>query len=270
EDRRRKEEDEKRRKEDARRRDEDARRLKEDKERQEQKRTKQYAQAFGQEIEGGASRRKQPHQRQSYSPPKHGRPSGQTRASSHYIPRGQQTFQKGAQQFEEVVAQGRRKKKHGPDKEQDSIAEEEALQRRIDKIKADRVKRAEEEKERVALERKSRSVERAVSAQSQQKASSSQRPESDRQSSAEQKYSKERGPSPLDQQKQAQRSQSTGERSHRSRSRDSAKSSGSHPSPLADPATRYHQQVTQELQQYKGPLEFFRGGATSMASMSCG
>ncbi|MCP4475860.1 MAG: hypothetical protein GY821_15105, partial [Gammaproteobacteria bacterium] len=132
------------------------------------------------------------------------------------------------------------------------------------------MKRAEEEKERVALERKSRSVERAVSAQSQQKASSSQRPESDRQSSAERKYSKERGPSPLEQQKQAQRSQSTGERSHRSRSRDSAKSSGSYPSPLADPATRYHQQVTQELQQYKGPLEFFRGGATSMASMSCG
>ncbi|MCP4494851.1 MAG: hypothetical protein GY820_47255, partial [Gammaproteobacteria bacterium] len=271
EDRRRKEEDEKRKKEDAHRKEEDARRLREDKERREQKRTEQYAQEFGKELEGGASKRKHPHQRQSYSPPRHSRPSGQTRATSHYIPRGQQGFQQGVQQFEKVVAQGRPRKRHeSVNKEQDSMAEEAALQRRIDKIKADRLKRAEEEKERVALERKSRSMERTGGAQSQQKASSSQKPDPDRQSSAERKYSKERGPSSKEKKKQAQRSQSTGERSHRSRSRDSAKSSGSYPSPLADPATRYHQQVTQELQQYKGPLEFFRGGATSMASMSSG
>ncbi|MCP4486852.1 MAG: hypothetical protein GY820_05965, partial [Gammaproteobacteria bacterium] len=251
EDERRRQEDQRRAKEDARRREEDERRRRED----EAKRAVQFAQDFGQQMDHsgrGQSRRKEPRSRQSYSPPKPPRGSFPARAQSHQygVSQGQQG---GAPQQQSLPQQQSASSSQGnyDYKEWASLQEEAKLQKKMDELKASRLRRFEDQQKRIAQERQSRPEQKAAGSQYK---SSSTRPSGAQSESnnKESQYARDRGPGPLGQQgADSSRPQSSDARLHREGSRER---SGSVSQSQGGPIAQYHRRVEQEQKEMESMM----------------
>ncbi|MCP4486214.1 MAG: hypothetical protein GY820_02680, partial [Gammaproteobacteria bacterium] len=132
------------------------------------------------------------------------------------------------------------------------MAKQAELQKQLSALKQEQTEKFLQGKERVAQERKSRSEQRsAVSSQSQSSDQASSSRKDVRQpshSSAERRYSRERGPPPLE---KSDRSRSRDTQAQRTDSRDRSSGAGSRPSQSENPVTEYHKKVTQETRAYQ-------------------
>ncbi|MCP4474772.1 MAG: hypothetical protein GY821_09470, partial [Gammaproteobacteria bacterium] len=208
-------------------------------------------------------RRKAARPRQSSSPPKQPIRGGQTaggkpRAQSHQQPQSRSSSgRRGLDQLQEALSGVSPQSK---DKAyQENLAKQAELQRQLSALKHEQTEKFLQGKERVTQERKSRSEQRsAVSAQSQSSSQASSSQKEVRQpthSSVERRYSRERGPPPLE---KSDRSRSRDTQAPRADSRDRSSGAGSRPSQSDNPVTEYHRRVTQETRAYQ---------STSMGSM---
>ncbi|MCP4492493.1 MAG: hypothetical protein GY820_35075, partial [Gammaproteobacteria bacterium] len=205
----------------------------------------------------GAKRRKAARPRQSSSPPKQPIRGGQTaggkpRAQSHQQPQSRSSSgRRGLDQLQEAISGGSPKVK---DKAyQENLAKQAELQRQLSALKQEQTEKFLQGKERVTQERKSRSEQRsAVSSQSQSSSQASSSQKEVRQpthSSVERRYSRERGPPPLE---KSDRSRSRDTQAQRADARDRSSGAGSRPRQSDDnPVTEYHRRVTQETRAYQ-------------------